>query len=215
MRDDRAIFLLPRDKLAIDPSRGTVGVNLRSGRPLWIEFGQKGAHFPSLSQDVSCRVVVLGGGVTGALVAYRLVKDGVATVLVDRREIGHGSTAASTGLLQYEIDTPLCELIKKVGQADAVHAYRRGLSAIDEIEELVSEVGDDCGFARRETLYFASAVVAPVAAAAGSGMPTAFRLRRRISVPPAVERGFFDSARPGPSARAATLRSIRSASPKR
>jgi hypothetical protein len=30
-------------------------------------------------------------------------------VLVDRRELGTGSTAASTGLLRYEIDVPLVQ----------------------------------------------------------------------------------------------------------
>jgi glycine/D-amino acid oxidase-like deaminating enzyme len=76
--------------------------------------------------------------------------------VVDRRELGTGSTAASTGLLQYEIDAPLVDLIKTVGEAHAVHAYRRGLAAIDEIEHLVESLADDCGFARRSTLYFAS-----------------------------------------------------------
>ena len=101
-------------------------------------------------------MVVLGGGVTGALAAYRLVQDGVAVVLIDRGEFGHGSTAASTGLLQCEVDTPLVDLIKQVGEKHAVHAYRRGLSAIDEIEGLVSGLNDSCGFSRRASLYFAS-----------------------------------------------------------
>jgi glycine/D-amino acid oxidase-like deaminating enzyme len=77
-------------------------------------------------------------------------------LLIDSRDFCHGSTAASTGLLQYEVDTPLVELIQKVGETHAVHAYRRGLAAIDEIERLVAELGDPCGFTRRDSLYFAS-----------------------------------------------------------
>ncbi|HEX3728145.1 MAG TPA: FAD-dependent oxidoreductase, partial [Pirellulales bacterium] len=53
-------------------------------------------------------------------------------------------------------DTPLVELIERVGEQHAVHAYRRGLTAIDEIEALVAELGTPCGFHRRESLYFAS-----------------------------------------------------------
>jgi hypothetical protein len=30
--------------------------------------------------------------------------DGYKTMLIDRREIGHGSTSATTSMLQYEID---------------------------------------------------------------------------------------------------------------
>jgi glycine/D-amino acid oxidase-like deaminating enzyme len=90
------------------------------------------------------------------MVAYRLVQDGVSVVLLDRGEVGKASTAASTGLLLYEVDTPLVDLIPRVGEAHAVRAYRRGLSAIHEIEQLVREVGDRCGFSRRDCLYFAS-----------------------------------------------------------
>jgi glycine/D-amino acid oxidase-like deaminating enzyme len=106
--------------------------------------------------DLNCEVVVIGAGITGALVAHQLIKSGRNAVLLDRGEAGLGSTAASTGLLQYEIDTPLVDLIKKVGLKHAVHAYRRGLSAIEEIEQLVEELRSDCDFARRESLYFAS-----------------------------------------------------------
>ena len=76
--------------------------------------------------------------------------------LLDKGPPGEGSTAASTGLLQYEVDTPLSALIRKVGKDRAVHAYRRGLRAIDELEELTGELGESCGFFRRKSLYFAS-----------------------------------------------------------
>jgi len=109
-----------------------------------------------LTGDTECDVLVLGAGVTGALIARQLAKAGVSVALVEEREVGRGSTAASTGLLQYEVDTPLVELIGKVGEAAAVHAYRRGLAAVDEIEELVNESGNGCGLARRNSLYFCS-----------------------------------------------------------
>lgn len=138
-----------------------IPVKLRSGRPYWLDIDQGDASEPAyqpLGGDARCQVLVLGGGITGALVAYQLTRRGVDVLLLDLREFGHGSTAASTGLLQYEVDTPLCELIQKVGPDHAVRSYRRGLQAIDEIETLVSELGDPCGFSRRESLYFASNV---------------------------------------------------------
>jgi hypothetical protein len=38
---------------------------------------------------------------------------GVKTLVLDKREIGTGSTSAGTVLLLYEIDVPLRELMKK------------------------------------------------------------------------------------------------------
>jgi glycine/D-amino acid oxidase-like deaminating enzyme len=67
-----------------------------------------------------------------------------------------GSTCASTGLLQYEIDVPLHELQKKAGVESANRAYLLGIDAIDRIESLVHELKDDCGFARVPSLQIAS-----------------------------------------------------------
>ena len=131
-------------------------MDLRSGHPFWLLKNGLLASYPTLSHDESCGVVVLGGGITGALVAYHLVNEGVETVLLDKRDIGTGSTAASTSLLQYEIDTELCDLISRVGESDAVRAYKLGLEAIDQIEKMVLLLDDDCGFLRRKSLYVAS-----------------------------------------------------------
>lgn len=131
-------------------------MSLRSSDSIWQKSAEHPPAAPTLQGAYSCEVAILGGGVTGALIADRLIQAGVDTALVDMRELGTGSTAASTGLLQYEIDTPLSELVDKVGEKHAVAAYRRGLSAIDEIEALTESLGDSCGFSRRDALYFAS-----------------------------------------------------------
>ena len=131
-------------------------MDLRSGHPFWLLKNGLLADYPSLKHNESCEVAVIGGGITGALAAYYLVQEGVETVLVDKRDIGGGSTAASTALLQYEIDTELHDLIGSVGEAHAVRSYRLGLEAIDTIERLCGELRDDCGFERKTSLYLAS-----------------------------------------------------------
>lgn len=136
-------------------------MKLRSGLPCWLAIDQVAASEPSdspLVGDATCDVLVLGGGITGALLANELVRRGSDVLLIDQRDFGHGSTAASTGLLQYEVDTPLLDLMAKVGTDRAVHAYRRGLQAIDEIEELAESLEDSGGFSRRPSLYFASSI---------------------------------------------------------
>lgn len=129
---------------------------LRSGQTLWRAIGSPPLECAPLQDDVTCEVAIVGGGITGALVAYRMVEAGVDAVIVDREDLGAGSTAASTGLLQYEIDTPLVELIQLVGEQNAVHAYRRGVAAIDELEVIVANLPQSSQFTRRPALYLAS-----------------------------------------------------------
>ena len=88
-------------------------MNLTSSHPFWSVNNGLPANYPSLQRNVSCDAVVIGGGITGALVAVHLAEAGVKTLVLDKRDIGTGSTSASTALIQYEIDVPLRELIKK------------------------------------------------------------------------------------------------------
>lgn len=131
-------------------------MDLRSGHPFWPLKNGLLASYPALTHDETCDVAIIGGGITGALVAYHLATEGVDVVLLDKRDIATGSTAASTSLLQYEIDTELVDLVEKVGEANAVRAYRLGLEAIDRLEDLAKELGGDSGFTRRRSLYLAS-----------------------------------------------------------
>jgi glycine/D-amino acid oxidase-like deaminating enzyme len=77
-------------------------------------------------------------------------------VVVDRRDVARGSTAASTALLTWELDIELAPLIEQLGKGPALRAYRASLEAITAIGRLVAELPEDCGFATRSTLYLAS-----------------------------------------------------------
>ena len=131
-------------------------MEFRTGPSYWRAIADPPHRYGAPQGDCQCDVVVIGGGISGVLAAYRLVQAGLHTRLVEQREVAAESTAASTGLLQYEVDTPLCELAERVGVNHASRAYRRGLAAIDELEEIVFSLDDRAGFSRRESLYFAS-----------------------------------------------------------
>lgn len=133
----------------------TAPMDLKSGYPWWaVENGLLHA-FPALAEDVRCDVAVIGGGVTGALVADELAAHGHEVVVVEHRDVGWGSTAASTALLQYEIDEHMTELAERYGEDDAALAYRSCVEAIEQLAGLAREVRD-VAFARCDSLYYAS-----------------------------------------------------------
>lgn len=113
-------------------------MDLRSHYPYSLLWKGIIKSYPSLKSDIKTEVAVIGAGITGTLVAWHLCKAGVKVVLVDRRHVGMGSTAASTGLLQYEIDTPLYKLIEKVGEKNAVKSYLLTRKAIYDLTEIVA-----------------------------------------------------------------------------
>jgi hypothetical protein len=47
--------------------------------------------------------------------AHSFIEKGYDTVLIDKREIAHGSSSATTSMLQYEMDVTLLDLIEMIG----------------------------------------------------------------------------------------------------
>lgn len=130
-------------------------MDLKSGYPYWaIKNGLMHA-FPQLQRDLRCDVAVIGGGISGALIADELAGHGHDVAVVEQRDIGWGSSAASTALLQYEIDTHMIDLAQRYGEEDAALAYRACADAIPQLQALAVDVRD-VDFARMRSLYYAS-----------------------------------------------------------
>ncbi|MGY0503988.1 NAD(P)/FAD-dependent oxidoreductase [Luteimonas sp. e5] len=130
-------------------------MDLKSGYPFWAVKNGLMHAFPPLREDIRCEVVVLGAGITGALIADELAAHGHDICVLDERDVGWGSTAASTALLQYEIDTHMVDLAKQYGEDNALLAYRACVEAIDLVAERARRV-KDVDFARMHSLYYAS-----------------------------------------------------------
>lgn len=131
-------------------------MNLLSDQPYWPIKDGLPASYPSLDRDVRCEVAVIGAGITGALVAWHLAEAGIKTVVLDRRDVAHGSTAGSTCLLQYEIDVPLFKLAQRLGPERAGRAYHQCLEAIHDLGRLVKKLKLDCDFEYKGSLLLAS-----------------------------------------------------------
>jgi glycine/D-amino acid oxidase-like deaminating enzyme len=114
--------------------------------------------YPSLDHDIDCDVLVVGAGVTGALCAWQLVRAGLDTVVVDAREIGWGSTSASTALLMYDLDTSLVDLTRLLGRERAEEIYRAARLAVEQLcaMRFAQSPGRPLTVDRRPSLYLAS-----------------------------------------------------------
>jgi glycine/D-amino acid oxidase-like deaminating enzyme len=131
-------------------------MDLTSGVPFWLVKGGLPATYPKLDQDRRCDLAIIGGGITGALLGHRFATAGIHTVLLEGREMGYGSTGASTALLQYELDTHLTDLSARIGAPAAQRCYRLCHDAIPAIEQLADQVGGDSDFRRKNSIYLAS-----------------------------------------------------------
>lgn len=131
-------------------------MDLYSGLPYWIAKNPLYNYFNPLKSDFETDVVIIGAGITGALVAHELCNAGIKCAVIDKRSITTGSSTASTALLQYEIDTPLCEMVKIIDEDLAVQAYQSCLQSITDIENVFKNIGFNPDFERVPSVFFAS-----------------------------------------------------------
>ncbi len=128
---------------------------LVGGCSLWGRNGVQPVYQP-LEQSFKTDIAIIGGGITGALAAEHLTARGFSVVVIDREQPGLGSTAASTAMLQWEIDRTLGELETFYGFERAAGIYRRSAACVAGLAKLIAAHGITCGFQPRNTLYLAN-----------------------------------------------------------
>src|SRR6478672_1323628 len=130
-------------------------MRLRTFEAYWLLKNGLLYTYPMLEKSLKTEVVVVGAGITGALISHALMSAGYKTVLMDSKDIGQGSTSATTSMLQYEIDEPLFKLSEMIGEENAAHCYKAGIKAIDDLEKLVKKHSFQCDFESKASLYIA------------------------------------------------------------
>ncbi len=131
-------------------------MDIRSNEPYWLVNNGILNAYPSLRTDVVCDVLIVGAGITGALMANACIEAGFQTVVIDKREVANGSTSATTSMLQYEIDAPLYQLEKLIGEVGAVTSYKACRDSIDTLGKIAAEIKSEADFTKKESLYFAN-----------------------------------------------------------
>lgn len=74
------------------------------GRSYFINENDNQNQYEYLNKDEQTEVVIVGGGITGAILSYYFSKNNINTILLEKNRIGYGSTSITTALLQFELD---------------------------------------------------------------------------------------------------------------
>ena len=130
-------------------------LDLRTGRAVWLAYRAPRVPATLLRRDIETDVLVVGMGISGAMIAEALTADGHGVVAIDRRGPMLGSTAATTALVQFDIDQPLVALTEQIGADAAGDAWRRSRLAVFNLRARIAELGLRCDLRERPALYLA------------------------------------------------------------
>lgn len=131
-------------------------MDLKSGHLAWPETLQHADSYSKLDHDIECDVIVIGGGMSGMMIAYELSKQGKHVAVVEKRKVSHGSSSCNTGLLQFCNDKSLTSCIHTFGEHAGVRFYQLCKQALDKIMDLRNELILDPQLIPRSSLYYAS-----------------------------------------------------------
>jgi glycine/D-amino acid oxidase-like deaminating enzyme len=134
-------------------------MRLRSGETLWQALPRNQTLpvgvVPRSGQVRTTDIVIVGGGITGSFLAERLTREGREVTVIDRHQPATASTAASTAMLQWELDASLLELEDRLGFEAAALISDQCRRAVQEIGVLASDSGLACAYRPRASLYLA------------------------------------------------------------
>lgn len=131
-------------------------MSLVTGELYWTKKNKIINKYSYLSEDIECDVLIIGGGITGAICSYYLSEAGINSVIVDKNIIGYGSTSASTSILQYEIDNNILGLKGFVGISKAVEAFKLCHKAVYDMKDIIDKLDDKCDFQLKECFYYSN-----------------------------------------------------------
>ena len=143
-------------------------LDLRTGTPGLAGLSRARRPDQALTRDVKADVLIVGMGISGAMMAEALAADGMSVIAIDRRGPIKGSTAATTALVQFEIDQPLTLLVGKIGKDRAERAWRRSRLALSSTSRrALPNSASRAADAERNSLYLAGNVLDAGALARG------------------------------------------------
>jgi glycine/D-amino acid oxidase-like deaminating enzyme len=128
---------------------------LRKGKPIWLKHDRPPAtRYPALRGHHDTEIAIVGGGMTGAMVAEAFTRIGARVIVVEAARVGLGSTAASTALLLQEPDYDLRALSEKHGKRAARRVWELSRDAAADFIKTIRRLKIDCDLRGRDSLYY-------------------------------------------------------------
>jgi glycine/D-amino acid oxidase-like deaminating enzyme len=151
--------------------------DLRDGEAVWTRYAVPKVTGSRLRRSLRTEVVVVGAGISGAMISQSLAEAGIRPLILDRRRAALlGSTAASTALLQFELDTPLTKLSASIGRSKAEQVWIASRDAVNELRTRSHRLGIHAHLKTRPSLYLAGNVLD------ASGLKREVAQRQRIGL---------------------------------
>ncbi|MBI3335206.1 MAG: FAD-binding oxidoreductase [Candidatus Portnoybacteria bacterium] len=110
---------------------------------------------PPLMEDISCDILIIGGGMAGLHAAKHLVEARKRVVLLERNICGGSSTGKSAGFLTPDSELELGQIVRRYGFKDAKVVWSIASQGVDLIVKNIKRHNLSCDLLELDSLFVA------------------------------------------------------------
>lgn len=122
---------------------------------MWLNAdGAEPHRYPLLRGHHKVDLAIVGGGLSGALIALTMAEAGVSVALLEGARVARGSTAASTALLLQEPDMDLGKLRERYGAKASRRIWAVSRDAAHDLIATIKRLRIACELSERPSIYF-------------------------------------------------------------
>ena len=123
-------------------------------KSIWINTKIKNELQPKLESNISCDVLIIGGGMAGLTAGYNLMNSDMDVVLIEKDLCGMGATSKNTGKLTWMQDLIYSRLTNNYSMDIAKMYYDSQLDAINLVKKTISDNKIECHLAKTKSYVF-------------------------------------------------------------
>jgi len=130
---------------------------MKSGIPFWLDEAPS-TSYPPLAQDLAVDVAIVGGGMVGLHLAWRLSTIGLRVTLFEARRIGQQATGRSTAKVTSQNGLKYDSLIRNFGEDHALLYAQSNQLAVTNIADLARKMDGMAGLEQKSACVLATTV---------------------------------------------------------
>ncbi len=119
-------------------------------------IGVKDEYLPSLQEDISCDILIIGGGMAGLSLAYELKDEDKKIVLIEKSSCGSGATSHNTGKLTFMQDLIYNKIASNYNEETSKLYYDSQIKAIGEVLKIIKDNKISCHLNKTKSYVFST-----------------------------------------------------------
>lgn len=139
---------------------------------------------PSLSEDISTDVAIIGAGMAGVLIGWFLKEQGIDSVILEASKIGSGQTENTTAKITAQHGDVYHTLIEKFGKEKAFEYAKANSEAVDNYYNIIKKLDIKCHFQYQPSYIYSTSdrdgIEKEIEACIELGLPAEFTLKTSL-----------------------------------